>query len=284
MVNYLKVKDILVQMGLLSENQAIQPESKERQLLYDLWIDISGNQSEQVNIESVRVMLQVITRIIDPKRVNNKLPLNSDEKKDLVHTQYPEIQGSEIADASNVLIPSQDSLVGFLNDQGHLCIRPQEVAKIQAHYSRFYDNRLQFLGKQLENKKNEKAQQIIKQESTFKPKIAKGSEQLAQQRKIKIANQLGIDTQNLEGLNLDTVELLRAQGEFSNMTKLQKAQMLEEERFSKEYTFAPVISTRKPKANKRVMPDRTSVGSINLDGIAKKKQGTDTSLPNPGQT
>lgn len=41
-------------------------------MLYDLWTDLAGNQSEVVSVENVRLLVQVIVRLIDPKRVVNK--------------------------------------------------------------------------------------------------------------------------------------------------------------------------------------------------------------------
>lgn len=56
-LNYLKFKDFLVKLGLLTEGQAIQTDSIERHLLYDIWRDLNGEQSEQVRVENARVVI-----------------------------------------------------------------------------------------------------------------------------------------------------------------------------------------------------------------------------------
>ena len=70
-MNYIKYKDFMVQLGLLTEASSLQIDSQERPLLYDLWKILHGEENEHIYIENLRVMIQVILRLIDPKRVLN---------------------------------------------------------------------------------------------------------------------------------------------------------------------------------------------------------------------
>ena len=60
-----------MQLGLLSELASMQSESKERSLLFDLWRSMQGDANEYVEIDSLKVIIQVILRLIDAKRVLN---------------------------------------------------------------------------------------------------------------------------------------------------------------------------------------------------------------------
>jgi NaMN:DMB phosphoribosyltransferase len=68
---------------------------------------------------------------------------------------------------------------------------------------------------------------------------------LAQERKKKIVEQLGIQGQEFENLKIDPVELLRAQGDLLAHNKKEKAEKAIAEKMAKECTFAP--DTKKPK-------------------------------------
>ena len=52
----------------------MQAESKERGLLFDMWRILKGEQNEYVLTEDTRGLVQVILRLIDPKRVLNVAP------------------------------------------------------------------------------------------------------------------------------------------------------------------------------------------------------------------
>lgn len=73
-INYLRFKDFLVQLGLLSEISSMQAESKERGLLFDMWRILKGEINEIVYTEDTRVLVQVILRLIDSRRVLNVAP------------------------------------------------------------------------------------------------------------------------------------------------------------------------------------------------------------------
>lgn len=50
--------------------------------------------------------------------------------------------------------------IGFKNDKDQLCIRANEVQKIQTHFKVYYLNRLQFYKRQLDEKKSLKEQEV----------------------------------------------------------------------------------------------------------------------------
>jgi hypothetical protein len=71
-INYLKMKDMVVQLGLMTEASYALSDSKERTLLYDIWKILREDEdSESIQVENLRVLLQVILKIIDHKRVIN---------------------------------------------------------------------------------------------------------------------------------------------------------------------------------------------------------------------
>ena len=65
----MKFKDVIVNMGLLTEVGSLVQNSTERSLLYDLWVILKGDQTETIYTENLRVIMQVIVRLIDPRRV-----------------------------------------------------------------------------------------------------------------------------------------------------------------------------------------------------------------------
>lgn len=78
-LNYLRFKEFLVNLGLLSDIASMQSESKERALLYDLWKILRGETNEYVTVDNLKVAVQVIVRLIDLKRVLNIPATESDQ-------------------------------------------------------------------------------------------------------------------------------------------------------------------------------------------------------------
>lgn len=70
-----------MQLGLLSEISSMQAESKERGLLFDMWRILKGELNEVVYTEDIRVLVQVILRLIDPRRVLNVAPKDLQESQ-----------------------------------------------------------------------------------------------------------------------------------------------------------------------------------------------------------
>lgn len=107
-------------------------DTPERQILYDLWKILRGEDTETIYVENLRVLLQVILRLIDPKRV-------IDVQK--THRQHDLERNEHQAAGSDDIYANE---LGFLNEKGQLCVRTSEVQKIQSHFKVYYLNRLQF--------------------------------------------------------------------------------------------------------------------------------------------
>lgn len=133
-LNYLRFKDILIQLGLLTEMSYANSESPERQILYDLWRILRGEETETIYTENLRTLVQVILRLIDPRRVIDTSK-RMDRQTDLERNEH---QGATIANEIYV------NEIGFKNDRDQLCVRASEVQKIQSHFKVYYLNRLQF--------------------------------------------------------------------------------------------------------------------------------------------
>lgn len=94
---------------------------------------------------------------------------------------------------------------------------------------------------------------------------------------------MGLDNRDLTDEMMDPANFLRAQGNMMNFKKEQLAKMKKEAEFKNNYTFEPDTKLTKgkvvpkhPKSRVNIQQNgetqmRTSVSSINLDGIAKKK-------------
>lgn len=179
--------------------------------------------------------------------------------------------------------------IGFKNDRGQLCIRTTEVQKLQSLFNVYYLNRLQFYKRQLEFKKSIQ-QQEEKSKLSFKPQIATNSAYLANERKRKIAREMGLQEKDMDDEEImDPANFLMHQGNLMKYKKEQMARQAKEEKFKKEHTFEPDTKLTKNKVipkhpNQKLGGDgamRTSVSSINLDGIARKKTTQAPAEPDP---
>ena len=133
-LNYLKLKEFLVCLGMMTEAASNQ-DSKERTLLYDMWKLLRGEDKQEVNVEDVRIVTMVINRMTDDKRIG--------------------VEGF-----------AED--IGFFNENDQFCLRMEDVPKMQKHYELLYLNRLHHIGKILEHSKAQKAQA---DQYEFKPKL-----------------------------------------------------------------------------------------------------------------
>ena len=60
-VNYLRLKELLLSLGLISE-AAANSDSSERALLYELWKALRGEEREEVSLGDVKVLILAILR------------------------------------------------------------------------------------------------------------------------------------------------------------------------------------------------------------------------------
>jgi len=56
-------------LGLLTEQSSLHANSPERALLFDLWKILTAEETDTIYVENLRVMVQVILRLIDSTRV-----------------------------------------------------------------------------------------------------------------------------------------------------------------------------------------------------------------------
>ena len=103
--------------------EAAGSDSKERVLLYDLWKLMKGEQQEEISLDNVKVLIMAILRMNDHKRIGVSEPEDAEE---------------------------QESEIGWYNEKGQICLRPEDLPKIQKHYELLYLNRLHYLGKIVE--------------------------------------------------------------------------------------------------------------------------------------
>ena len=92
-------------------------DSPERQVLYDLWKILRGEEREIVYVENLRAVVQVILRLIDPKRVIDVSKLsgvNGQARHDLERNGLQH-QG---ATADEMTTSMGTGEIGFKNERG----------------------------------------------------------------------------------------------------------------------------------------------------------------------
>ena len=67
-LNYLRLKEFLVHLGMINE-VAANNDSNERALLYEFWQLLRGEQTEEVALEDIKVVVMAILRMSDHKRI-----------------------------------------------------------------------------------------------------------------------------------------------------------------------------------------------------------------------
>ncbi len=67
-VNFLRLKDILISLGLVNDVTA-NSDSNERVLINDLWKLLKGEELEEVSLDDVKILIMGILRMSDSKRI-----------------------------------------------------------------------------------------------------------------------------------------------------------------------------------------------------------------------
>ena len=144
-----------MQLGLMNDHAVLSPNSSERMLLFDLWKILGVDESELVYSDNLKVLIEVILRIIDGSRViaNNKSPPPKLDER------APEPQPNAMQ-------------IGFFNEKEQFCLRHQDVPWVQAHFKAYYLNRLQFHKVKQQQRIEEKREKDFAEKNTFKPKLA----------------------------------------------------------------------------------------------------------------
>ena len=126
-LDFICFKDILVHMGMLTEQQAIS-ESRESSLIYDVWYSLSQlrpQDTETVKLDDLRVFSMAVQRLNDDKNFTAALW----EQKNRVYGQILD---------------------------GKLMINNEEYKLIKKNFEQLYANHLQFVGKLIEAQKAQK--------------------------------------------------------------------------------------------------------------------------------
>lgn len=67
-LNYLRLKELLVLMGLITE-QSATADSQERVLLYDFWRTLGGEERQEITVKDATTLIVAILRMSDPRSV-----------------------------------------------------------------------------------------------------------------------------------------------------------------------------------------------------------------------
>lgn len=150
--------------------------------------------------------------------------------------------------------------MGFYNEKGQLCLRTEDLPRVQKHFNLLYLNRLQFIGKVIEHQKAQKASQG---EYNFKPQLNDNSQYLATQQRQKLQQQLGED-------KLSHIQLLYNNG-MSKEQFIQSAKKLLDEEQMKECTFKPDLITNKSELSRSIMT-QANESKMSVNNQAKYEQ------------
>lgn len=96
-INYLNLKQLVIKLGMISENAA-NSDSTERILLYDMWKILEGDQNEEVSLEDVKVLIMAILKTADHKRIGVSEPEGQAKTK-----------------------------LGFFNNKGQFCLTAEDL-------------------------------------------------------------------------------------------------------------------------------------------------------------
>ena len=116
-INYLRLKEFLIQIGMITEHSANTDCSNERVLLYDLWRILKGDEKEEIQSEDMRIFAFCIIRLYDHKRI--AVDPTKEEEEHIKEDQ-----------------------IGFFNSSGRFVLTQDDIAKVQRHFDLFYLNRL----------------------------------------------------------------------------------------------------------------------------------------------
>lgn len=174
---------------------------------------------DDINLKDAQYLIMCILRIQyldDSKRVANKEPI--------LESLHPETTGIEAE-------PSHST---------QLVIKSEDIPRFQKAFNIFYLNRLQFMGKILEDNKQQKAKN---QEYQFKPQLNHNSSAIAAKYRQKIAEGKGIPAEIDPNSNnpdkINTFEWLADGAVYKEVWREHARKIVEEERM-KECTFKPL--------------------------------------------
>lgn len=187
-----QVKDLLIHLDLILERSNAKPNAEDDELFAELWRHLRPMpsrtsdplNSEVVYIENLRVMLQVILKLIDPKRVCDP------EESSVIEWKANPLGHSNLTDPLQTTGTSrmEPHQYGYVDRDGLLYIRPKELQYFQQRFEQFRINSFSYNKDQSKQSRNDSMDAAL-----FNPQISKKSIQLGQERKRKIAREIGID-------------------------------------------------------------------------------------------
>ncbi len=164
-LNYIKLKDLLIRVGFISEVASLA-DSKDRSMLYDLWKMLKGEMHDEVAIADIRVVLFALARLYDHPRIG------IENSSGAASTTEEGISDDEKESKEDI---------GFFNNRKQFCLRNQDIPVLHKAFELLYLNRMQFV-----SKKKVK----VEENFSFKPKISKNTESIANKYRSKIAEQI----------------------------------------------------------------------------------------------
>jgi hypothetical protein len=105
-LNYLRLKEFLVHLGMINEIAA-NNDSSERALLYEFWQLLKGEEKEEIALEDVKVVIMAILRMSDHKRI-----------------------GIEPEDDSTNHEETDPNSFGFYNEKELFCLSHDDLPKV----------------------------------------------------------------------------------------------------------------------------------------------------------
>eukprot|EP00347_Sterkiella_histriomuscorum_P013308 403365213 len=165
-INYVKVGQLMSELGYISAN--IAPDSVERELLFDMWNMLQGEENSGIMIANIKKFLLAIQGIcID--QVEGRMGQTFDNN-------YGSHNKTNQEDRTSTLLQNN------FDQNGILRLNQQECSKLFVKFKPLYINRIQFQGQFKRVKQQEN-------HCTFKPQISQTSEHLAIQRRMRILSE-----------------------------------------------------------------------------------------------
>ena len=216
----------------------------------------SDLQFEVVYSENVRFILQVILKMPNHKRICEPFEGSIIEWKATSFSNRM-VEPTETSVMLRNPEMHDQNMFGFTDRIGVLYLKPSEVLPVQHKFEQFNINRFSYHKDGIEKKR---AQIDLKISGMFNPQINKKSIIMGQERKKKIARQIGVDEKDLDKMT-DPKNLLPLLKSYEIKQREELAKKAKEDDFKKTYTFAPDTKLTKGK----VKP-KQYVANLNLSG------------------
>jgi len=124
-VNYMKLKEVLKALGMISDAHLDNQDSIERVLLFELWQILRGDTRDEVSSNDLHTCCMVTMKVPCDKLSHR--PRGQEE--------------------------SMDAAFGFIDENNRFKLRIDEQAAFQRHFEPLYLNRVQHLGREVNAKK-----------------------------------------------------------------------------------------------------------------------------------